>query len=277
MGTFVVGKEIMILKWKIEFLAVLVAMIFNNVIGQSVDSVPIRKCCKENEVFNTLLKSCEPQLIEDNNNIEPFYNQKPGSSVEFKEFEFSCNADEDLISLSNPDNDLSGFLLFSEESQNNLTLEDITLADLSDRELYTNFCLDKEFRDDQFYGTVAVICKIRDDIFCQNNVCIHLCCGHGEYYNVTLGQCQFYLNPETFWLPEVNVSRFIPKVPECGDIHIHDDRTKDIKFLNDGSVAIDGIIWPYDQYCASYAEGQNGFEFEYWVQIEACPDGFIPE
>ena len=39
----------MIFKWKIEFLAVLVVMIFNNVIGQSV---PIRKCCKENEVCN---------------------------------------------------------------------------------------------------------------------------------------------------------------------------------------------------------------------------------
>ena len=40
----------MIFKWKIEFLAVLVALIFDNVIGQAV---PIRKCCKENEVCIT--------------------------------------------------------------------------------------------------------------------------------------------------------------------------------------------------------------------------------
>ena len=104
------------------------------------------------QVFNTLLKSCEPQIIEDDNKIEPFYNQELGSSVEFKEFGFSCNPDEDLISFSNPDNDLNiaGFLLFSEESQTNLTLEDITLADLSDLEHYTNFCLDKVFRDVSF-------------------------------------------------------------------------------------------------------------------------------
>ena len=46
----------MIFKWKIEILlVVLVALICdNNVIGQSV--VPIRKCCKENEVsYNEII------------------------------------------------------------------------------------------------------------------------------------------------------------------------------------------------------------------------------
>ena len=64
---------------------------------------------------------------------------------------------------------------------------------------------------------------------------------------------------ETFWLPEVKGARYISKALE-GDIHVHDNRTKDIKFLGDGSVEIDGIIFPYDQYCASYAEGQTGSE-----------------
>ena len=85
--------------------------------------------------------------------IEPFYNQDPGSSVEFKEFGFSCKADEDLISLSSPDNNLdtSSFILFDHgEIKDNLLLEDITLADLSDNELYTDFCLDKEFRNVSF-------------------------------------------------------------------------------------------------------------------------------
>ena len=51
---FVIKKiSIMIFKWKIEILlVVLVALICdNNVIGQNV--VPIRKCCKENEVSYT--------------------------------------------------------------------------------------------------------------------------------------------------------------------------------------------------------------------------------
>ena len=103
------------------------------------------------QVFNTLLKSCEPQLIEDDNKIEPFYNQAPGSPVQFKEFGFSCNSDEDLITLSSPDNDINtaDFLLFdSGEVQNNLRLEDISLADLyNDFEIHKIFCLDKEFRN----------------------------------------------------------------------------------------------------------------------------------
>jgi len=143
----------MIFKWKIEILLVVVVALIcdNNVIGQNV--VPIRKCCKENEFFNPLSKSCEPQLIEDDNKIEPFYNQESGSSVEVKEFGFSCRAEEDLISLSSPDNNLndSSFILFDhEESLNNLLLEDITLADLSDYELYPDFCLDKEYRNVSF-------------------------------------------------------------------------------------------------------------------------------
>jgi len=237
----------MIFKWKIEILlVVLIALICDNdVIGQNV--VPIRKCCKENEFFNPVSKSCEPQLIEDDNNIEPFYNQEPGSSVEVKEFRLvSCKADEDLISLSGPGNDPSFILFDHEEKQNNLVLEDITLADLSDYELYTDFCLDKEFRNGQFYGTVAAICKVNNDIFCQNNSCIHFCCGQREYFNQTLELCQPYLNPnesETFWLPEVsNNTRFITKAQDC-EVHIYDNRTQDIKILGDGSVKIDGIIW----------------------------------
>ena len=111
------------------------------------------KICLFFQFFNTLSKSCEPQQIEDDNKIEPFYNQEPGSSVEIKEFGFSCKADEDLISLSSPDNnpDTSSFILFDHgEIQDNLLLEDITLADLSDFELYTDFCLDKEYRNVSF-------------------------------------------------------------------------------------------------------------------------------
>ena len=58
-----------------------------------------------------------------------------------------------MIPLSSPDNnpDTSSFILFDhEEKQDNLLLEDITLADLSDYELYTDFCLDKEFRNVSF-------------------------------------------------------------------------------------------------------------------------------
>ena len=58
-----------------------------------------------------------------------------------------------MISLSSPDNNLdaSSFILFDhEEKQNDLLLEDITLADLSDYEFYTDFCLDKEFRNVSF-------------------------------------------------------------------------------------------------------------------------------
>ena len=110
-----------------------------------------RKICLFLQFFNPVSKSCEPQLIEDDNNIEPFYNQEPGSSVEVKEFGLvSCKADEDLISLSSPGNDPSFILFDHEEKQNNLVLEDITLADLSDYELYTDFCLDKEFRNVSF-------------------------------------------------------------------------------------------------------------------------------
>ena len=57
----------------------------------------------------------------------------------------------------------------------------------------------------------------------------------------------------------MNFTRFIIKGLEC-DNRIHDNRTKDIKFLNTGSVDINGIIWPYDQYCANYIEGHNGVE-----------------
>ena len=111
-----------------------------------------RKICLFFQFFNPLSRSCEPQIIEDDNKIEPFYNQKSGSSVEVKEFGFSCKADEDLIPLSSPDNnpDTSSFILFDhEENQDNLLLEDITLAD-SDFELHTDFCLDKEFRNVSF-------------------------------------------------------------------------------------------------------------------------------
>ena len=120
-----------------------------------------------------------------------------------------------------------------------------------------------QFIQGQFYGTVAAICKVNNDIFCQNNSCIHFCCGQREYFNQTLELCQPYLNPnesETFWLPEVsNNTRFITKAQDC-EVHIYDNRTQDIKILGDGSVEIDGIIWPYDQYCASFVEGQNGDE-----------------
>ena len=87
--------------------------------------------------------------------------------------------------------------------------------------------------------------------------------GASEFYNQTLGYCQFYSNPdnsETYWLPQTdNITRFITKTPDC-EVHIYDNRTQDIKILGDGSVEIDGIIWPYDQYCASYVEGKNGDE-----------------
>ena len=105
------------------------------------------------QVFNSLLQSCEPQQMVDDNQIEPFYNQESGSSVRFEEFGFSCKAEEVLTSLSIPDNDpnSAGFILFDhEDKQDNLLLEDIILADLSDYELYTDFCLDKEFRNVSF-------------------------------------------------------------------------------------------------------------------------------
>ena len=90
----------------------------------------------------------------DDNQIEPFYNQETGSSVDFKRFGISCKPDEVFISWSSPDNNLdtSSFILFDhEDKQNNFLLEDITLAVLSDtRKLYTDFCLDKEYRNVSF-------------------------------------------------------------------------------------------------------------------------------
>ena len=93
---------------------------------------------------------------------------------------------------------------------------------------------------------------------------MHFCCEQHDYYNQTHGKCQPYSNSnksETFWLPDANISstRFITKTPDC-EVNSYDNRTDNIKFLEDGSVEIDGIIWPYDQYCASYTEGHNGDE-----------------
>ena len=59
-------------------------------------------------------------------------------------------------------------------------------------------------------------------------------------------------------MPELNGTKIIYNNFTSCDVHFHDNRTKDINFLDDGSVEIEGIIWPNDQYCASYVEGHNG-------------------
>ena len=45
---------------------------------------------------------------------------------------------------------------------------------------------------------------------------------------------------------------FLKRPLKCEEYQPFDKREKNIDFLYDGSVSIEGQIYPYDQYCVSY-------------------------
>ena len=53
---------------------------------------------------------------------------------------------------------------------------------------------------------------------------------------------------------------FLKRPLQCEEYQPFDKREKNIDFLYDGSVSIEGQIYPYDQYCVSYVEDFNGNE-----------------
>ena len=53
---------------------------------------------------------------------------------------------------------------------------------------------------------------------------------------------------------------FLKRPLQCEEYQPFDKREKNIDFLYDGSVSIEGQIYPYDQYCISYVEDFNGNE-----------------
>ena len=95
-----------------------------------------------------------------------------------------------------------------------------------------------------------------------------MCCDISKYFNNSLGKCQHYANPkkeDTSWSPKMlkNDGVFLKRPLKCEKYQPFDKREKNIDFLYDGSVSIEGQIYPYDQYCASYVEGYNGNEVRF--------------
>ena len=65
---------------------------------------------------------------------------------------------------------------------------------------------------------------------------------------------------------------FLKRPLQCEEYQPFDKREKNIDFLYDGSVSIEGQIYPYDQYCVSYVEDFNGNEVRIVIRIWKSSD-----
>jgi hypothetical protein len=130
---------------------------------------------------------------------------------------------------------------------------------------YGDFCIDRYYAGNRHLGTIALICEQPEESYCKENFCFQQCCPFQHYFDEEQRECIF-LEDEAFylWLDEFDANKPDEKL-EFGNItkiygnleqqHLHCDpmavnlREREVKFLSNGQLDIDGAIIPFNKHC----------------------------
>ena len=138
-------------------------------------------------------------------------------------------------------------------------------------------------------GTIAVVCKIPDEIFCEYNACVKHCCPFGHYYHSTRKSCQRIQNAhleESLYNPTFedkhlkntdNLREIFNGIEMmCNQTLTYDITKYDIKFWSNGEAEIEGKSFEMNQYCVNHIENitENGVRF--FQNIISCADNLDP-
>ena len=135
----------------------------------------------------------------------------------------------------------------------------------------TTYCFDRGFNQDQEHeSTVAVICG-------QPQTCIRTCCKETQYLS-SEGSCTNYQNQPENWITDFTEDAAVFQSIPCTHGYFENLTNYDWaltdydwSFESDGSLFLDIVNIPSDQYCLTNLEdSQNG---TYTLQAFVCHQG----
>ena len=244
--------------------------------SQEDNKIPvIDKCCQKDEVFSIRRGKCVTLEDQVNAELGPFI--PPLASVWLgdesrRDVGLSGNVlfpqcdmkTEILQYLSSPGNNVSDSTFLIDDS--GLFGVDYALTEnpvfYENPYNYTSYCLERGYNSSHFIGTVALVCKIREEVkMCEDKLCIGFCTGPPTAPQIPMAgdtEDQKTLAPE-------NIT-YIQFRPPCGEVIDYEEFNLDFR---KGSATAGGTEYSFGEFCL----------WENATKIAVCPpddsEGFL--
>lgn len=300
---------------QVNLLAICLLGILVQIRPNFAQSKPLKlnKCCPEGQVYDVLSRGkCMDWNV--SSQLEADYDINPAIQVEydtyyegqsyedvayqdptFGPFEFMdimmphCHEDSDVVFLLNRDNVPVSFVTYEFNGKP-------VLFDNKEKTDHDIFCVDRGvqfYRDNQpeFKGTIALACRVRDEVFCSQHNCIRSCCDFTLVHDPTIegiDKCRPSKNPDpgsVIWsmpyhdlhtdkvLDDVGLTRDFYGYPCSQTLEYHNP--DDYKLYKGGIMKVVGELHNYTNYCVTLVEDASnatGEGFVYSMEVSICAE-----